>query len=125
MPAARIAVIDDDPVEHLLITEMASELGLDIAFDCYTSLDACLEAGVDAFTHIFLDRRLPPYNEYTETLPKLAEAGFTGKIILMTAHDPGLETGAYPFSLIGPVDKLELIEPDRFRGVLGQGTLAA
>ncbi len=121
----RIAVIDDDPVEHLLITEMGSDVMPDAEFVCFTTLTAFLEADVTSFTHIFLDRRLPPYNEYHETLPEIAAAGFAGNVVMMTAFDPGIETGEYDFQLIGPIDKLQIIQPETLTAVLDGVYLAA
>ena len=121
----RIAVVDDDPVEHLLITEMGHDLSPETEFDCYTSLAEFLATDVQAYSHIFLDRRLPPHNEYTETLPDIEAAGFKGDVVMMTAHDPGIELGQYTFRLIGPVDKLKLIQPDTLTQILEGVYLAA
>lgn len=121
----RIAVIDDDPVEHLLITEMGGDLMPEAEFECFTTLDAFLQSDVSTFTHIFLDRRLPPYNEYQETLPEIAATGFSGDLVMMTAHDPGQDLGTFEFKLIGPIDKLELIRPDILTPILAGEYLAA
>lgn len=121
----RIAVVDDDPVEHLLIREITQDLAISVEVACFDSVEAFTASKDTGFSHVFLDRRIPPHAEYTDTLPLIAMTGFAGKVVLMTAHDPGLETGSYAFALVGPVDKLDLIQPDTFTAILRGQELAA
>jgi CheY-like chemotaxis protein len=114
----RIAIIDDDPVEAILLGEIAKDLGSHFEFVAFSTIDAFLECEINAFELAFLDRRLPPHNEFSETLPLLAEAGFSGRIVLMTAHDPGLQIPVYPFAIIGPVDKLDLLQIETLAPIL-------
>ncbi len=120
-----IAVVDDDPVEHFLITEMTADLPMAIDVVCFHTLEAFLQAEPQRFSHVFLDRRLPPHSEYTDTLPQIAATEFSGEVILMTAHDPGLDTGEYGLTVTGPVDKLDLIKPEIFGAILEGHYLAA
>lgn len=108
----RIAVIDDDPMETVLLSEIAKDVGPHFAFEAFASIEAFLETELGDWNLVFLDRRLPPHTEFSETLPRLAEAGFANTVVLMTAHDPGIEIDAFAFQVIGPVDKLDLLQPE-------------
>lgn len=112
MSKLTIAVVDDDPVELVLLSEIASDVYADAELKGFTRVEDFLAVDVNAFSLVLLDRRIPPHNDYSETLPMLADAGFTNRVALMTAHDPGLKIGDYPFSVSGPVDKLDLLKPE-------------
>ena len=116
----RIAIIDDDPLESILLSELGQEIDPDLVFIAYASMDAYLGRKDDAPDLVLLDRRLPPYSHFSETLPLLAQAGFAGRVVLMTAHDPGIEVENYPFAITGPVDKLDLLKPERLEAVIRQ-----
>ncbi|MBO6795864.1 hypothetical protein [Maricaulis sp.] len=117
MSKLSIAVVDDDPVELVLLTEIASDVCADAELNGFTRVEDFLEVDVNAFSLVLLDRRIPPHNDYSETLPMLAAAGFTNRVVLMTAHDPGLEIGDYPFEVGGPVDKLDLLKTEVLKAV--------
>jgi DNA-binding NtrC family response regulator len=114
----RIAVIDDDPMEAVLLGEIARDISPDFEFIPFARLETFLDAPDQAFELILLDRRLPPYTEFSETLPQIEKTGFKGRVVLMTAHDPGLAIDRYPFAVYGPIDKLELLQVDRLGTVL-------
>lgn len=125
MSKLSIAVVDDDPVELVLLSEIASEVYADAELRGFTRIEDFLNADINAFSLVLLDRRIPPHNDYSETLPLLAEAGFSNRVVLMTAHDPGLEIGEYPFSVGGPVDKLDLIKPEVLAAVFDDRPIPA
>lgn len=106
----RIAVIDDDPVETVLLSELSKEVGDQFDFVPFSTLEAFVEGGADGFQLAFLDRRIPPHEEFSETLPEVAKSGFKGRVVLMTAHDPGVDIDDYPFEVIGPVEKMSLLD---------------
>lgn len=122
---ARIAVVDDDPVEVVLLSEIGSEVSPTCDFVGHATVRDFIAAGPSQYPLVFLDRRIPPYNDYSETLPMLAEAGFKGRVVLMTAYDPGLELGEFPFEIKGPIDKLELLNPDTLGPLLSAAEAAS
>lgn len=125
MSKLSIAVVDDDPVELVLLSEIASEVYADAELRGFTRIEDFLNADINAFSLVLLDRRIPPHNDYSETLPLLAEAGFSNRVVLMTAYDPGLEIGDYPFSVGGPVDKLDLLKPEVLAAVFDDRPIPA
>jgi hypothetical protein len=114
----RIAIIDDDPVEHVILRELGGTQSPDAEFDGFTRLDDFLAAGPERYDHVFLDRCLPPYEDYGDTLPALGQSGYAGHIILMTADAPPVDTSGYCFRVTGPVDKIALLEPGRLAACL-------
>ena len=125
MSKLSIAVVDDDPVELVLLSEIASEVYANAELRGFTRIEDFLDADINAFSLVLLDRRIPPHNDYSETLPLLAEAGFSNRVVLMTAYDPGLEIGDYPFSVGGPVDKLDLLKPEVLAAVFDDRPIPA
>lgn len=125
MAKALIAVVDDDPVEIVLLSEIGNEISSGCDFVGHATLRDFIEAGPTQYPLVFLDRRIPPYNDYSETLPMLAEAGYRGQVVLMTAYDPGLEFDDYPFEIKGPIDKLELLNPDTLGPILSAAETAS
>ena len=107
---ARIAVIDDDPVEFMLLTEFAELGGRADDWRHFNTLDAFAAArGEGGFDLVLLDRRIPPIRDFSDSLPLLAGAGFSGPVILMSAEPASIESMQTDgLTLIGPVDKAEL-----------------
>jgi DNA-binding NarL/FixJ family response regulator len=114
----RIAVVDDDPIELMLLRELSAAFDDSLEFEGHASMDAFVESGPDRCELVFLDRRIPPFEEYRETLPMLASAGYQGRVVLMTAHDSGVRNADYEFELVGPVNKLDLLEPDTLKAII-------
>ncbi|WP_300526952.1 hypothetical protein [Maricaulis sp.] len=110
--------MDDDPIEVVLLSEIGSEVSSGCEFVGHATMRDFIEAGPAKYPLVFLDRRIPPYNDYSETLPQLTEAGFNGRVVLMTAYDPGLEFDDYPFDIQGPIDKLKLLDPETLGPIL-------
>jgi DNA-binding LytR/AlgR family response regulator len=107
----RIAIVDDDPAEHMILREIGASVRGDAEFEGFSSLDAFLHAGPGRFDVVFLDRRLPPYETFGETLPAIAATGYAGGIVLMTAAVPQSRLDGFAFRVCGPVDKIALIDP--------------
>ena len=118
MSEINVAVVDDDPVELVLLKEMATEVVGHVSMRGFDKIEHFLDEDINAFDVVFLDRRMPPYRDYTDTLPMLAAAGYRNRVILMTAHDPGLEVGTHEFRISGPIDKLDLLKPEIFGAVI-------
>jgi DNA-binding NtrC family response regulator len=114
----RIAVVDDDQIELVLLEELAGDFDKTLSFTGYTTVKSFVEGGPSQYDLIFLDRRIPPHTEFSETLPLLTEAGYCGRVILMTAHGSGVRAEDYEFEIVGPVDKLELLDPARLEALI-------
>lgn len=114
----RIAIVDDDTVEHLILSELGRAENPDLEFEGFDALDRFIEAGPEDFQHVFLDRRLPPYDNFEESLSEIAKSGYTGHVILMTADATQLDTSAYAFKVTGPINKIDLLNPGKLAGCL-------
>lgn len=119
--ALSVAIIDDDPVE----TEILSIL-MDEVFDAAEIASfATISEFVDRsratdFELVFLDRRLPPYSSFNETLPLVVPAAPNASILLITAHTfERVDLTAYP-NVAGPFAKLDLMTPDDLRSLIGK-----
>ncbi|GGG97601.1 MAG TPA: hypothetical protein DF715_07850 [Oceanicaulis sp.] len=117
--ALSVAIIDDDPVE----TEILSIL-MDEVFDAVeVSSFATISEFVDRsrkrdFELVFLDRRLPPYSSFDETLPLVVPAAPHAAILLITAHTfERVNLSAYP-NVAGPFAKLDLMTPEDLRALI-------
>lgn len=114
----RIAVVDDDPIELVLLRELSTKFDETLEFEGHTTVRDFIDSSPERYDLVFLDRRIPPHDEYRETLPMLASTGYQGRVVLMTSHDSGVQNGDYRFELIGPIDKLELLIPDKLRALI-------
>ena len=114
----RIAVVDDDPIELMLLRELSAAFDDTLEFEGHTSIRAFIDSAPQQYELVFLDRRIPPYDEYRETLPLLASTGYQGRVVLMTAHDTGVRNSDYDFELVGPVNKLDLLEPATLKALI-------
>lgn len=109
----KVALIDDDPVEETILSGLAEHIDLPVAFTAFTTLERFLEhPEARGFDMIFLDRRVPPHLDFTDTLPKLAEAGVTSPIVLLTARTLGRVHPPEGLSVMGPYEKLDVQDPD-------------
>lgn len=109
---ARIALIDDDPTEAMILEGMLEYAGADHEMTHATSL-AGFAAEAGAFDLVLLDRRLPPYEDFSESLPALAQTGWRGPVVLITAFsDAPAPDAPDGLTLIGPVNKGDLLSPE-------------
>jgi len=114
----RIAIVDDDTVEHLILSELGKAENPALEFQGFDALERFIEAGPDRFDHVFLDRCLPPYEDFADTLRHIAEAGYAGHVILMTADATRLDTAEYAFKVTGPINKIDLLNPGKLSDCL-------
>tara|TARA_R110000868_G_scaffold234257_2_gene487938 strand:+ start:6873 stop:7229 length:357 start_codon:yes stop_codon:yes gene_type:complete len=114
----RIAVVDDDPIELMLLRELSTSFDDSLEFEGHTTVRAFIDSKPSQYDLVFLDRRIPPHDEYRETLPMLASAGYEGRVVLMTAHDSGVKNSDYRFELVGPVNKIDLLEPATLKALI-------
>lgn len=80
-----VLVIDDNEHQHKLLEVYSRTLDA-----ISVSFVSCLTSAIDHMTAtppdlIVLDSRLQPYSDFRETVPKLREAGYDGKIIVVSA----------------------------------------
>ena len=114
-----VAIIDDDPMELEILKGLSADIAPDMAFHGFASLDAfCKARDRASFDAVFLDRRINAYTDFDETLPKIAASGFQGPVVLQTARVMGMPDQYRGLTLIGPVDKFDLLEPDRLSAIL-------
>lgn len=88
-PTVRLLVIDDDPLERMLIEGFLyriSAFETEMTF-CRSVEDAveAIERGPHAFDLVLTDSKVPPYMDYREFIPSLRSAGHEGPIVVMSA----------------------------------------
>ncbi|WP_203293550.1 hypothetical protein [Maricaulis parjimensis] len=106
---AKIAVIDDDPVEYMLLTEFAALGTRKDDWQHIQTLDAFAAAHAETgFDLVFLDRRVPPVGRFAESLPLIQAAGYAGPVVLMSASYDGKPTAPDGILLLGPVEKSDI-----------------
>lgn len=108
----KIAIVDDDRDEHILLTEIGELNAHGRSVDTFLRFDDFMESGPQNYDHVFLDRCLPPQRDYTANLDALEAAGFRGHVILISASKRLTVLGRYGFQVSGPHDKLDLLEPE-------------
>ncbi|WP_203291025.1 response regulator [Maricaulis parjimensis] len=116
----RIAIVDDDAVEHMILSELGRAEDPSLEFQGFEALDRFIAAGPGQFDHVFLDRCLPPYDSFEDTLKEIAAAGYGGHVILMTADAPRLDTTGFDFQVTGPINKIDLLNPGKLAGCLAR-----
>jgi len=115
----RVAVIDDDPVEMTILSGLAEHVPGAYEFEHYTSVKGFCESGKAASYDVaFLDRRVPPHSDYTESLPELEQCGFEGIVVMLTARRLGPGKPESRLRLLGPYEKLDIQDPDVIEDLL-------
>ena len=71
----RIALVDDDPIELVLLRELSTSFDDTLEFEGHTTVRDFIESSPERYDLVFLDRRIPPHDEDRETLPMLASIG--------------------------------------------------
>lgn len=118
---ARIAVIDDDPVEVILLSGQAESFSDKLEFEGFSTVEAFLQhPDAQRFDLIFLDRRIPPYGSFKETLPKIEAHGVKAPVVLMSAYGFDEEKVESGLETVGPVSKFVFIEGDMVEEILGK-----
>ena len=82
-----LLIIDDDQTEKRLFELYAMDVeGVDI--ECHFTPrfeDGVAQLQVKRPNLVFLDNRITPYDNYTQTVPRLREAGYDGPVVVMSA----------------------------------------
>ena len=106
-----LLVIDDDETEKRLFEIYLMDMR-EQAVACRFAMT--IEKGVEMIMAskpdiIFLDNRVLPYENFTQTMPKIRAAGFEGPVVVMSAslYDPVFDE-ASRHGVSGCVDKLDL-----------------
>lgn len=84
---ATVLIIDDDLVLCELYNAYFEAEGMS---DWYAQGESDLERALEIIATdkpeiIFLDNRLPPYDDFTESLQKIIDIGFTGPVVVQSA----------------------------------------
>lgn len=84
-PKKKIAVIDHDHLHHkLMLCYSAFNGEYELAF--MSSLDEGLEQiKIKEYDLVLLENRLQPYQDYRDTVPMIREAGYGGRLVVMSA----------------------------------------
>ena len=117
------AVIDDDPIEVEILEGIAQTAGVadQVRFTPFRTLRAFIGApGAGSFDAAFLDRRLPDSDNFKASMTDIAEAGVRLPLVLMSATHAVAKIDHPDLPVIGPVDKLAIVQPKRFRNVIAQ-----
>ena len=119
---ARIALIDDDPVEALILRSLLEHSGSQHMLAHVTTVEAFAEAPEADL--VILDRRIPPWGCFSETLPLIEASGWRGPVMLITAAPEGVTAASQVLKLIGPVSKSDLLEPAAVARAIGDALAA-
>lgn len=107
-----IVLIDDDPVEAMVIGGLLEHAGGAFAFESFTSVEAFSASRSGGADLVLLDRRIPPHQSFGSSLSELESSDHQGPVVLITAG-PCDETGLnWRGGLHGPIDKSTLLTPD-------------
>lgn len=114
-----VAIIDDDPVETEILSILMDEVFETAEISSFATVSEFVDRsrGSD-FELVFLDRRLPPYSSFDETLPLVVPAAPNAAVLLITAHTfERVDLSAYP-NVAGPFAKLDLMTPEDLRQLI-------
>ncbi len=117
---ARLALIDDDPVEAMVLEGLLEHVPGEHSLIRFASLERFVSEGGDDVDLVLLDRRVPPHDAFASGLAALARASYRGPVVLITAG--ASEEGAlqWPGPLFGPVDKGALLTPERLADLIAR-----
>jgi CheY-like chemotaxis protein len=107
----QLLLIDDDPVEHHLLSAMlkrASRTDIGVT-GAQTLDDAIRQIARHEPSAILLDHRLPPHDDYRHSIRELRKAGFDGPVVVISAavgERSFDEAGRHGVTLV--IDKLKL-----------------
>ena len=109
----KIAVIDDDPVEIILLKGFSEEARQPMEWHEFTRIeDFADRADAKDFHIVFLDRKIPPFVRFMDTVPIIEATGFNGRIILLSSHSDEVAPSSDICEIIGPLDKLAVQAPE-------------
>lgn len=115
---ALIALIDDDPVEALVIEGLLEHTDTGHAVSNFTTVEAFVDASGAAPDLVLLDRRIPPHQSFKSSLDALSGSAFNGPVVLVTAGPADETELSWRGALHGPVNKAELLTPEALEDLL-------
>ncbi|AKI01190.1 Response regulator receiver domain protein [Hoeflea sp. IMCC20628] len=108
-----LLLIDDDPNQHKILScFLRKKYGADADFTSALDLDEALAhlAG-QSFDVIFLDNRLPPYSDFTETIGGIVDISPDSDIYLISADRDKVSLNlCKSHGIVEMIDKFELRE---------------
>jgi len=109
---AQLALIDDDPVEALVIEGLLEHAAGDHQITAFSSVAAFVADGGARFDMALLDRRIPPHQSFSTSLAEMRAASFRGPVVLVTAGGAEERGADWPGGVHGPIDKADLLTPE-------------
>ena len=103
-----VLIVDDEPeVADVYALRLRDRFETRVAYSGQSALDR-IGPGIDV---VLLDRRMPDISG-DEVLEKIREQGYSCRVIMLTAVDPGLDIVDMPFDdyLCKPVEKGDLVD---------------
>lgn len=102
----KVLIVDDNDTQHELFrcyALAASEMELVHAVTLEQAVECLDNSSPDI---VLLDNRLPPYSDCGQTLPRIRETGFLGKIVVISSDiDANLIANATKYAADDIVDK--------------------
>lgn len=115
----RIAVIDDDPIEQTLLKGFSAHIAGPFEWTGFESVELFATRDDAAqFDLVFLDRKIPPFVRFVDTVPIIEASGFTGRIILLSAHSEEQAPLSSTCEIIGPIDKIAVQNKNQLEDLL-------
>jgi len=115
----RIAVIDDDPIELTLLKGFSAHLSGLYDWQGFESVESFASRDDAAqFDLVFLDRKIPPFVRFVDTVPIIEASGFTGRIVLLSAHSDEQAPTSSMCEILGPYDKIAVQDRSQLEGLL-------
>lgn len=109
----RIALIDDDTTEAMILEGMLEHADGDYALTHFPTVSA-FQSTEDpgGFDLVFLDRRIPPFERFEDSLPLLEGTTLAAPVVLISAFADALDAYDGRLRLVGPVPKSDLLDPE-------------
>ena len=104
-----VLFVDDNDHQHKLISVYSRTLP-DVSVHYASSLERTLEYIQDEQPDvIFLDSQLHPFTDFSQTVPQIRDAGYTGTIVVISADiNQPIFNKASEFNVHSCLDKTEL-----------------
>jgi CheY-like chemotaxis protein len=108
---AQLALIDDDPVEAMVIGGLLEHLTGGHTLQSFLSVEAFNQEDPNGIDLVLLDRRIPPHQSFDSSLKALSASAYHGPVVLITAGGLAQPDTKWRGELHGPVDKGALLTP--------------
>lgn len=116
---AQIVLIDDDPVEAMVLGGLLEHAEGGHRLESFTSVEAFIARRGLAADLVLLDRRIPPHVDFASSLAAFSASDYDGPIVLITAGLPDAGGLEWRGGLHGPVDKSSLLTPQAVSALIG------